>query len=1452
MINGLPLPKNDDMVKIAAAMEVLNLDEALQSTSLSSSKLEVQNFINSFITACAEINGTVRDHHLEALLQGQQTLSYEVLDILITTAEQVFAVTNYDYEEISNVRRALETAQLNLQSSKNPDDKEKAELQTTIRRQYDTTNESAFFIGITRANCFIAILDKCLPMVQETEERLIPLLNRTKHHLLKHLSIPLVTIINKFIYSEIYTRDYFDTYCLIKEKITNLKTLTPIFQADLIRDLNRCLSRKKSDANKLTGILNDLNQLLLLSKHTVLFLMTINDIETAIPICRAVDTLIAELYAIVKSIKNKRINHQSTLTCEYLIANKRFFEMMTTKRLSPNEAWLSQLAQLEPILALLHNKSEQLVAGSDDNAALLAKLADCVQASTHGPRVVTDKLDDLIIVLKMYAGFDPSSLPLSTVERVYRSTLSVLGELLKGKATLNQYHHQCVYTVMDRISKIISAHLKQLRANAANSPVALGALTQEYLTLCNNADRAVRYPLTCDYFSRNSDMLKSNSDQFLLEIIASYGLVSYKLDNSNLLFTQLLAHNARVNAFHGLLAFANQFAKRETIELLKNSFAKDLLGTVQVYCNCFFQNKIEEPFYFFAYLILIEKMEWLNEFFDDWWFVLSEQQFGKENLSIFNNNILFLSDLFLLVTEFCWKFDQKQLARSLQAKGLKFCETIMPMVAEQPLLTNNIIKLKKRLTLSGETYSPLEDKPWNLILNSLIRYFRELATEIPLQKGDERPTIIRKAAQLQKKLSAHKSTLSHLDLNQWLNDLLFMCKSLKAIDDEAQAGDYQLILNITNTLCKVLTNAPVLQYKNGAPVDVKKSIDREFQVVTRATQSAFNALTEDLKQLIAKKSTSQKLDTLEVSTAASTSDEPALSAQSTIVLVATLPSKDQHAQQVSDEKRHHQQTMQEITAQAKMQNKNALSDQANRQQAELATLKARNASKQESLTRELAKQLDAKKSKLARQYQLAKAAQETEHEKAIKDIHRQHQLAMQSAIDEHKNNMALLAQGQDQELTDLTTKHFLELQALKNEQHLVISKARQNAKAALEEQHQQTIAFNREIQAFELVRLSFKRRAIEGFRPIAKATLPQKLEKMLELFETHDIEAYVYGGWVRDFLLNVSHGRFSDYNLIVRAKPEKVRQILRVPLTSDPHNRKILRLGRITFRCSEWASLRHEPCDFTINSFIATTQGYIFDLRNNARDLGSHWLHAATNLDKAFAYQPELMLRMLQLSLQVDKRIDERDFAILIKHKLAITNIGLPLYFECLRALFINQHGIKHLAGIMSSDLVGAIFPGLKIHKDCLQALPNLNHFIEQRLLKMSRSSFEYGGEQILALFILISMLFNVQEDAAVAERCTYATNHFFAAYLRPVTEAQRLHTTQILNRIMLGFADEKGVQPGLYADYIDFESNEFAKQFYLAPVGPQLLAYEQARAARPSETVEDSLLQKYNGTPKL
>jgi len=1449
---------NSDVKKIAAAMAVLDLHESDANNESARDDIAMKEFVDNFITFCKEASPSARHQAFVNLLKLKRSFSFTEMENLVTLAEQAFAQNKDKCNELLEQRNLIA-------------DKQEQE-------KFDDEHEEALFANFTRVNFYSTLISQCLPLIKdETEERIDQLLRSAKRNLFKHLCVPLTIMIGRFKNSKIVTKDHYDTYLLLMDKTRDFYDYATLLQADLLRDLGRCLARKKVEPARVIGILNDLSQLFNAQAECLLFVIPMRNQSMIDLGNRQLMSFFRDLAQFTDQLEKVFNSNYYPLNRSFLHTNQNMFEQMMTAFGSGDEhPWLKQFLQLDPIYIELKSAQVRRKPSDDDHGKFSLKLDELEKVITGEDNIVA-KLNKLILLLQDYSQYDATNLPPTTIERFYRLCLNLNGALLKVKPTLTLYYHHCVFTLLDRINIQIASHLRAAKASIAKASAVtiteadiaqadLTVLLLEYFKLLKNTDTVFREPIVRQFFAVHEPLLKAHADQFITMVIKNSNLLESTFEIRERNFSPLIASNGVANSFKDLLPFARRFASRIALDHLQRVTAKHVSVTLVQLSFGIISHEIPKEFYFYAYLILIEKMQFIENNYDMWWAVASENQFEYNNTQVFIDNIRFLSNFFVKVCDVCWVCNQKKLADSFTTKAMRFFKSAIPLLSDHPKIKKECQEIRDALKKVRLTNTHIESQPWNLILNSLIRHYNT-------PTKTENITVIRRKSQvLHDILFSKKKQMRFSDVDTvdgWVNELLALCRALQAADKQATSNDYQLLLTMSNLLSTLVASYPIIKYKEGSPKEDKVKIDKDYEYSCGAIEVAFSVINDGLQKAIANKSKvtaksqpvpSQAADTSQVvvkegdespiitaSTSSSSAKELAPALPPPVVAVDV-------AADIEKIKRQHIEAIEDIQNQAKIDADKALSELNLHQQTELATLKARNTSKQQSLTQELAKQLDAKKSKLARQYQRAKAAQETEHEEAIKDIHRQHQRAMQSAIDEHNHNMALLAQGRDQELTDLTTKHSLELQALKIEQYLDINNAREKAKAALEEQHQQTIAINREIHAFEIVRISCKRRAIEGFRPIAKATLPQKLEKMLDLFETHDIEAYVYGGWVRDFLLDVCHGPYSDYNLIVRAKPEKVRQILRVPLTSDPHEPKILRLGRITLRCSEWASLRHEPCDFTINSFISTAQGYIFDLRNNVRDLGSHWLHAAMDLDKAFQVEPSLMLRMLRLSSQVNKRIDERDLATLLKHKTAMTNIDIQLYLEQIRSLFINPQGKLHLKAIMSLDLVCAIFPGLNIHRGCLKAFPVLNDFIEQRLMLMNKAPLQYGGEQVLALFILISMLFNTSHQTDVTQSCAHVIDSFFRAYRHNVTEAQRLATTLILNRIIVGTADDKGItKPGLYSEYLDFENNDFVKQFYVAPVGPRLLAYEHTRTTKPSGSTHTSLLQKkYNNTPKL
>lgn len=153
--------------------------------------------------------------------------------------------------------------------------------------------------------------------------------------------------------------------------------------------------------------------------------------------------------------------------------------------------------------------------------------------------------------------------------------------------------------------------------------------------------------------------------------------------------------------------------------------------------------------------------------------------------------------------------------------------------------------------------------------------------------------------------------------------------------------------------------------------------------------------------------------------------------------------------------------------------------------------------------------------------------------------------------------------------------------------------------------------------------------------------------ELLKILEEHGFEAYIIGGFVRDYLLNI---KSYDIDITTAAKPQEVSNLFQLPSTSDygclSFHLEEYRVTITTFR-KERDYKKRRPSkvdyitnleedlmrrDFTINAICMNSQGNIVDPLNGVYDIENKIIRTIGDTDTKLREDPLRILRAVRLA----------------------------------------------------------------------------------------------------------------------------------------------------------------------------------------------------------------------------
>ncbi|HRW58397.1 MAG TPA: polynucleotide adenylyltransferase PcnB, partial [Chlamydiales bacterium] len=219
---------------------------------------------------------------------------------------------------------------------------------------------------------------------------------------------------------------------------------------------------------------------------------------------------------------------------------------------------------------------------------------------------------------------------------------------------------------------------------------------------------------------------------------------------------------------------------------------------------------------------------------------------------------------------------------------------------------------------------------------------------------------------------------------------------------------------------------------------------------------------------------------------------------------------------------------------------------------------------------------------------------------------------------------------------------------------------------------------------------------------------------IIEKLKSHNFEAYLVGGGVRDLLLNE---RPKDFDIATSAKPEEIKDIFkrkciligkRFRLAHIRFGKKIFEVATfragdntdssLIIRDNEWGSPEEDALrrDFTINGLFydAETQE-IIDFVNGFPDVEKKVLRTIGNPDIRFSQDPVRMLRLLKFKARFNFTVDPKTEKALINSKESLKQSSQARIFEELMRMLESGASAPFFSLLYQNNFLQTLFPNL-------------------------------------------------------------------------------------------------------------------------------------------------------------
>ena len=225
--------------------------------------------------------------------------------------------------------------------------------------------------------------------------------------------------------------------------------------------------------------------------------------------------------------------------------------------------------------------------------------------------------------------------------------------------------------------------------------------------------------------------------------------------------------------------------------------------------------------------------------------------------------------------------------------------------------------------------------------------------------------------------------------------------------------------------------------------------------------------------------------------------------------------------------------------------------------------------------------------------------------------------------------------------------------------------------------------------------------------------IPSDVKYIIDTLYHNGFEAFIVGGCVRDFLLNVTP---KDFDITTSALPEDILKLFNKTIpTGIDHGTVTVVLNKENFEVTtfrkdgdyldhrkpssvEFVSNIKEDLsrrDFTVNALAFNEKVGVIDYFNGISDLKNKVIRAVGNPDTRFKEDALRMLRAIRFSSQLDFIIDEDTLSAIRSNKDLINNISKERIRDELCKILISNNPSKGFNHLKDTGLLEIILPDI-------------------------------------------------------------------------------------------------------------------------------------------------------------
>lgn len=231
--------------------------------------------------------------------------------------------------------------------------------------------------------------------------------------------------------------------------------------------------------------------------------------------------------------------------------------------------------------------------------------------------------------------------------------------------------------------------------------------------------------------------------------------------------------------------------------------------------------------------------------------------------------------------------------------------------------------------------------------------------------------------------------------------------------------------------------------------------------------------------------------------------------------------------------------------------------------------------------------------------------------------------------------------------------------------------------------------------------------------------MEKNIKKILETLENEGYQAYLVGGYVRDYLLGVTS---FDVDIATDALPKDIHRIFNssknnygsVNIKIDKLNVDITTfrkdLNYVNRRPSKVVYINNlkddlERRDFTINAICMNKDGKIIDLLNGCRDLDRRTIKMIGDIDVKLKEDPLRIMRAIRFACILDFKIEDELYEKIKKYSYLVGDLSKERIKNELEKILISKnykYGLELMKDTKISEVLGINYDDINYVDDLL------------------------------------------------------------------------------------------------------------------------------------------------------